>query len=46
VRSTIDRLIAVIAEDNDCDVLARDRDIRAILGSGLVKARACRVESG
>jgi hypothetical protein len=45
VRSTIDCLIAVIAEENDCDVLARDRDIHAILGSGIVKARSCRVES-
>jgi hypothetical protein len=45
VRSTIDCLIAVIAEENDCDVLARDRDIHAILGSGLVKAHPCRVES-
>lgn len=44
VRSTIDCLIAVIAEENDCDVLSRDRDIHAILGSGLVKARSYRVE--
>lgn len=39
VRSTIDCLIAVIAEGNDCGVLARDRDLRAILQTGLVKAR-------
>ena len=41
VRSTIDCLIAVIAEENGCDILSRDRDLAAILGSGLVKARAC-----
>ncbi len=45
VRSTIDCLIAVIAEENDCDVLARDRDLDSILGSGAVKARALRVEA-
>ncbi len=45
VRSTIDCLIAVIAEENDCDVLSRDRDLSAILGSGLVKARVCPVEA-
>jgi predicted nucleic acid-binding protein len=40
VRSTIDCLIAVLAEANGCYVLARDRDMSAILGSGLLKARA------
>lgn len=40
VRSTIDCVIAAIAEENGCHVLARDRDMDAILGSGLVKARA------
>lgn len=45
VRSTVDCLIAVIAEENDCDVLARDRDLDAILQSGLVKARASRLEA-
>ena len=45
VRSTIDCLIAVIAEENGCDVLSRDRDLAAILGSGLVDARACPVEA-
>ena len=45
VRSTIDCLIAVIAEENDCDVLARDRDVGAILRAGLVKARTWPVES-
>jgi predicted nucleic acid-binding protein len=37
VRSTIDCLIAVIAEQNGCRVLARDRDLEAILESGLVR---------
>ena len=39
VRSTIDCLIAVLAEEGGCYVLARDRDLTAILGSGLLKAR-------
>jgi predicted nucleic acid-binding protein len=39
VRSTIDCLIAVLAEENACFVLSRDRDLRLILQSGLVKAR-------
>lgn len=40
VRSTVDCLIAVIADENDCDVLARDRDLSATLQAGLLKARA------
>jgi len=40
VRSTIDCLIAALAEENDCDILARDRDLTAILDSGLVKVRS------
>lgn len=40
IRSTIDCLIAVLAEENGCHVLARDRDLTAILSSGLVKARS------
>ena len=40
VRSTIDCLVAVLAEENGCAVLARDRDLTAILSSGLVAARA------
>lgn len=40
VRSTIDCLIAVLAEERNCDVLTRDRDLDVILASGLVKARA------
>jgi predicted nucleic acid-binding protein len=38
VRSTIDCIIAAIAEDGGCDLLARDRDMDAILDSGLLKA--------
>ena len=38
VRSTIDCVVAAIAEEGGCDVLARDRDMDAILDSGLVKA--------
>jgi len=37
VRSTTDCIIASIAEDGDCALLARDRDMDAILGSGLLK---------
>ena len=39
VRSTIDCLIAIVAEAEGCYVLARDRDLTTILSSGLVKAR-------
>jgi predicted nucleic acid-binding protein len=39
VRSTIDCLVAVLAEENACALLARDRDISTILASGLVTAR-------
>jgi len=39
VRSTIDCLIAVVAEEGGCHVLARDRDLSTILGSGLLRAR-------
>jgi predicted nucleic acid-binding protein len=38
VRSTIDCIIAALAEASGCAVLARDRDMDAILDSGLVKA--------
>jgi predicted nucleic acid-binding protein len=40
VRSTIDCLIAVLAEENECALLARDRDLVAILASGLVGIRS------
>jgi predicted nucleic acid-binding protein len=44
VRSTIDCLIAVLAEQNGCSVLARDRDFEILLGSGLVRAQLLPVE--
>jgi predicted nucleic acid-binding protein len=37
VRSTVDCIIAMIAEDADCALLARDSDMDAILESGLIK---------
>jgi predicted nucleic acid-binding protein len=36
IRSTIDCLIAVLAEEHGCHVLARDRDMETILESGLL----------
>lgn len=36
IRSTIDCLIAVLAEEHGCSVLARDRDMEIILESGLL----------
>jgi predicted nucleic acid-binding protein len=39
VRSTIDCLIACLAEENEVRVLAKDRDIVGILDSGLSRAR-------
>jgi hypothetical protein len=39
VRSAVDCVIAVIEEKNACYLLARDRDMDAILGSGVVKVR-------
>ena len=38
VRSTVDCIIAAIAEEGGCALLARDRDMDAILDSGLLKA--------
>jgi hypothetical protein len=38
VRSTVDCIIAAIAEDGGCDLLARDRDMDTILDSGLLRA--------
>ena len=38
VRSMVDYIVAAIAEDGGCDLLARDRDMDAILDSGLLKA--------
>lgn len=46
MRSTIDCLIAALAEQNACSVLARDRDLEILLGSGLVRARLVPVASG
>jgi hypothetical protein len=39
IRSTIDCLIAILAETNGCHLLARDRDLAQILKSGLVSVR-------
>ena len=39
VRSTIDCLIAVLAEENGSAILARDRDMRVILDSGLIEVK-------
>ena len=39
VRSTVDCLIAVIAEEGRCHLLAHDRDLGQILASGLVATR-------
>ncbi|MFQ5742390.1 MAG: PIN domain-containing protein [Acidobacteriota bacterium] len=40
IRSTTDCIVAAIAEENGCYLLARDRDLESIVVSGLVKARA------
>ncbi len=40
IRSTIDCIIAVMAESAGCALLARDRELDAILASGLVKVEA------
>ncbi len=42
VRSTIDCLLAVLAERYECQILARDRDIEAIVTSGLVRTSLLR----
>jgi predicted nucleic acid-binding protein len=39
IRSTVDCLIATLAEVNACYLLARDRDMEAILSSGLTSVR-------
>ncbi len=39
IRSTVDCVVALIAEENRCYVLARDRDLDAVLTSGLVGAK-------
>lgn len=37
VRSTVDCIVAAIAEEAGCALLARDRDMDAIIDSGLLK---------
>jgi predicted nucleic acid-binding protein len=37
IRSTIDCLIAVIAEEAGCRLLARDRDLQVIVSSGVLR---------
>lgn len=44
IRSTIDCLIAVLAEENRCSVLARDRDMKTILESGLLAVNRWPIE--
>ena len=40
VRSTIDCLVAVLADENGCALLFRDRDLRLVLSSGLLSLPA------
>lgn len=40
VRSTIDCLIVALAEEHRCALLARDRDIAAILDAGVARVKA------
>ena len=40
IRSTIDCLLAVLAAENACDILFRDRDLRLIIESGLAGVRS------
>ncbi len=37
IRSTIDCLIAVVAEENQCYILAKDKDLRAIVDSSILE---------
>jgi predicted nucleic acid-binding protein len=46
VRSTIDCLVAALAEESECHVLAKDRDLDVILASGLVSCGRWRFEPG
>jgi predicted nucleic acid-binding protein len=41
IRSTIDCLIAILAQDHGCLLLFRDRDLKAIVASGLLQLKAC-----
>ena len=45
IRSTIDCLIMVLAEEHGCSVLARDRDMDTILASGLLPVERWPVET-
>lgn len=38
IRSTIDCLLAVLAEEHGCHLLAKDRDLTAIIDSGLLSS--------
>ncbi len=40
IRSTIDCFLAVLAAENRCDMLFRDRDLKHIVESGLLDLRA------
>jgi predicted nucleic acid-binding protein len=40
IRSTIDCFLAVLAAENGCDILFRDRDLRLIVESGLLNVRS------
>lgn len=40
VRSTIDCVIAAVAEEGNCRLLARDRDLQLIVSSGVVRVTA------
>jgi len=46
IRSTIDCVVAAIAEEGGCRLLARDRDMDAILDSGLLKVERWQASSG
>jgi predicted nucleic acid-binding protein len=40
IRSTIDCFLAVLAAENGCEILFRDRDLKHIVESGLLDLRA------
>jgi predicted nucleic acid-binding protein len=43
IRSTIDCVIATLADEHGCYVLARDRDLETILASGILEAKLWRL---
>jgi predicted nucleic acid-binding protein len=45
IRSTIDCMIAVLAEEHGCSLLARDRDMKIILESGFLQLSRWPVEA-